>query len=511
MAKIWMAILAVWVGIAGAAGAQASQYFTDPDLLPAEHKALYESAKREIDGWSSRDTFPQTAVEDLKRLVELEPDFLPLYLQQARLAVLRGMAELDRKAANREAEEILKAVIAKQPRYADAYTHLAGAYINGARYDEAREVLEAAGRLDVQEPWLFCVWSRLLGKMGEFADALDYGEACLNEATEDPDAFVEALFRINRYRVQLGRPLPDRNVGAMVFERFEDPNVRVYVAEQLIDSYDGFPGMLAYAFQILTQQQSETPELPAAKLHMARLLHKKAALGSAGYDQGIRAYVLELLAPIEDHEALRDEVFELRFRVDLHKQDMEAAADVLDRAEAQNKVSKRLVKLKRAELYFHSGNYEMAILTYEQLGLKYHPLLIESYKGIGRLEEVDAYYRRLVRDEPNQAWSLGNYASFLLIHYDDVEGAINYGERAVAILNYPLARSNLGLAYLIRAAQRFEAGNLAAARADYKRSIAQRPTRFYVERYCKSHCEAIEAMTREIRKRDQEGPAHYEH
>ncbi|MEM7227168.1 MAG: tetratricopeptide repeat protein [Pseudomonadota bacterium] len=522
MPKIWMAILAIWVGIAGAAGAQASQYFTDPDLLPAEHKALYETAKSEIDDWFYNDPFPQSAAETLERMAALEPNFLPLYLQQSRLAEIRGWVELDGQAASQEAREILKALIAKQPSYADAHTRLAGNYITSARYQEARDVLDAAGRLeatgelDEVGPWLLCLRSRLLGKMGEFADALDYGEACLNGASEDPDATVEALFRINRYAAQLGRSWPDRDVGTLVFERFEDPLVRVDVAEQLIDAYDGFPGMLSYAFQILTRQQSETPELPAVKLQMARLLFKKAGLrgsvGSNTADRGISSYVLDLLEPIKEDEALRDEVFDLWFAV-VHSTDgSKAAGALLETAEARGKVSPHLLMRKRALLYFYSGNYEMAILAFQELGLKYHPLLMQAYEAIGRFDEVEAYYQRLLRDRPNHAWTLGNYAAFRLIQFDDVESAIDYGHRAIAIMNYPLARSNLGLAYLIRASKSFKAGKLEAARADYVIAMAQNPSPLYIERHCGSHCEDIETMVQEIQNQElKNAPLPYEY
>lgn len=65
-------------------------------------------------------------------------------------------------------------------------------------------------------------------------------------------------------------------------------------------------------------------------------------------------------------------------------------------------------------------------------------MLIESKNAANKVDETNALYIKLLTLTPNNAWSRGNYAEFLLHKKHDYDGAIKYAQEALAIMRYPI-------------------------------------------------------------------------
>lgn len=95
---------------------------------------------------------------------------------------------------------------------------------------------------------------------------------------------------------------------------------------------------------------------------------------------------------------------------------------------------------------------------------------------------------------PKNAWVLGNYASFLLFTLNHIDGAIEYGKRALAEMDYPSARNNLSLALLIRASKSFKSGKIEAAQKDFQFAASTGISGSHLVKYCGYYCFDIKKM-----------------
>ena len=81
------------------------------------------------------------------------------------------------------------------------------------------------------------------------------------------------------------------------------------------------------------------------------------------------------------------------------------------------------------------------------------------YESKGDNEKAKIAYLDHLDFEPDSAWDWGNYSSFLLFDYGDVNGAIENGEKALSIMNYGMGRFNLACALYTKWAMLLEKGD----------------------------------------------------
>ena len=75
------------------------------------------------------------------------------------------------------------------------------------------------------------------------------------------------------------------------------------------------------------------------------------------------------------------------------------------------------------------------------------------YSYMGQYDKANEGHKKEIEYEPENAWKLGNYASFLLFDYDNVDGAIENGRKAISIMNYGMGRFTLACALYTKWAQ----------------------------------------------------------
>lgn len=77
----------------------------------------------------------------------------------------------------------------------------------------------------------------------------------------------------------------------------------------------------------------------------------------------------------------------------------------------------------------------------------------EIYRHKGLYKKANEGFKKEIEYEPENAWKWGNYSEFLLFSYDDVDGAIENGQKAINIMNYEMGRFLLACAFYTKWAQ----------------------------------------------------------
>lgn len=72
--------------------------------------------------------------------------------------------------------------------------------------------------------------------------------------------------------------------------------------------------------------------------------------------------------------------------------------------------------------------------------------LTTVYRYLGQYDNANNGFKQEISYEPGNAWVWGNYSDFLLFDYNDVDGAIVKGEKALSIMDYGMGRFTLACA-----------------------------------------------------------------
>ncbi len=133
--------------------------------------------------------------------------------------------------------------------------------------------------------------------------------------------------------------------------------------------------------------------------------------------------------------------------------------------------------LNWADFYIKLGKYEEAILRYKYVlkkGTSNKKAYSNALNGIptvywylGEYDKVDEGYKQLLNYEPESAWNWGYYSNFLLYKYEDVDGAIANGRKALSIMDYGLGRATLASALYTKWAQLLQNPNEKSESAQY--------------------------------------------
>ncbi len=119
--------------------------------------------------------------------------------------------------------------------------------------------------------------------------------------------------------------------------------------------------------------------------------------------------------------------------------------------------------LNWADLLKKQRQYEEAMKRYQYIvetGTSNRKAYSSALSGVttiywymGQYGKANEGYKKEIEYEPESAWNWGNYSSFLLFSYDDVDGAIENGQKAISIMNYGMGRFTLACALYTKWAQ----------------------------------------------------------
>ncbi len=478
-------------------------YATDISDLSSGDQLLFTKIKEKMDDWAGEYEKVTEVQPMIQSFIASNPEFLPIYIEKARLAIMIGFTgKNDYIAANKEALKIIKEIQKKDPNYAKPYVLAGHVYQNLSDLNKAQESLTKAEQLGTDDPWLHLNWANMLYAQERYNEALTRAEMGLRSAANNSKALLAAFFIISRVAEKVGKDSYDIDATKIVFEQFNDPKKRLRIAERLIDSYGGRRDVLVHAYRILKKQKEETPDLPNVDLEFAHLF---LIDGFIVRDDCVAKFKLEqaelskkILLSLPDSEDIKDRKFAMLFNIYMSEKNLALAESSITNASLCN-VDSKLLNRERALLSYKKRQYEQVIEIYNEL-LKEDPgyinddVLLKSYQALGNVDLLHEYHKKNLQVAPNDAWTLGNYASFLLFTMQDIDGAVFYGKQALKRMDYPLARNLTGLALLLKACQAFDAGELNQAEEYYREAKDTQYNAGYLRKYCRNCCHQISAM-----------------
>jgi tetratricopeptide (TPR) repeat protein len=468
-----------------------------------QNEKRLSEVKRLLDNWAGESKSLVAAGVMIDSLIKSAPDFLPVYIEKARLTIMRGATGTnDFKQANRDALAILAELQKKDPNYAKSYVLAGHAFLNVGDFDHARASLERAERIGTTDPWLYNNFADLYGRMRQYDKALAYAKKALPQAKDDSKALVTAIAFISEFSRRAGHPAQAGEIPRLLFASFRDPEQRMRIAVRLTDAYQGAPKVLDYAYEIIQEQLWVTPGLESANLAMAEWLLAKGFTVSRDhvrrYDAQFSSAAEEILDAIKPSPSANERIFAARFGIALGSDDLKKASALLKAATEAGDVPRGALVASEALMMWLREDYAAVIQTEESL-VESDPdyadqsLLAAAYTRLGRTDIEAAYHKRRLQRNPS-AWNLGNYAHFLLMTMHDIDGAIVYGERALEEMKYPIASNDTALAHLTKASMLNRDGNAAAAKIQFQRAQAIGIDEDYVFEYCQTYCADIQKL-----------------
>lgn len=478
-------------------------YETDPSHLSEQKRKLFLEVQSTLDDWDGEYEKLASASIMINSFIHTNPNFLPIYIEKSRLLIMTGTTgQNDFAKLNRDAIEILKEVTSKAPHYPKPYVLAGHAYTNIKDYENAKKSLERAQNLKSEDPWLYNNWAQFHAQNKQYERTIDNAKKALVLSQDNPKSLISAIYYIDKYSKFTNKPSLTPNIQELVFESFKEPQKRLRIAKRLIGAYNGNPKILDDALKIIVAQKRESPNLEAVDLSMAEWLLAKGYRVTNNmidqYDPEMGAAAEKLLQPIQKKPELATRIFSALFAIALSDKNITKANNLLQDAQT-NGIPHHEIMSKKALLMWLAGDYTAVVNVYEVLSRQSpdyedSALLMEAYARLGRVDKLEAHHKRKVQIDPTSAWRLGNYAHFMLFNKRDIDGAIEYGEKALEQMRYPIAENITSLAYLMKASIQKDNGNHSEARKNLERAHSIGYDDAYIEKYCAEYCNAIRRL-----------------
>lgn len=493
----------------GTACTAAETYETDPAKLPPGKRALYLQAKKTLNDWTGEHAKLTAASAMIDSFIKSDPTFLPIHIEKARWAIMTGTeGKNDFAKFNREALAIVLELQRKAPAYAKPYVLAGHIYMNINELANARKSLEQASRLQTNDPWLYLNWCDLLMRTKEYDAAMAYATKGLIASADDGKAMVSAIYFLgSNGDASIASP-SSQQVAALVFAAVKDPLQRLRIADRLTAAYSGDARLLAYAYDLIMLQKKETPQLRETDLSLAEWFLEKGYLVTtnqvATYDKQFSAAAARLLDQLPDKPSMKNRIFNARFLIATSDQDLNKARTLIERARASGVTQDRLLTAQ-ARLMWLAHDYAGVIAVYDELARldpTYDDELLQmaAYAQLGDNNKLEAYHRRQVERNPTSAWTLGNYAGFLL-DSGQYFHAVDFGEKALAEMPYPVAQDTTAIAHLLVAGILAQTGDKDKAATNVARALELGFDRERLARQCKQYCASIDELLLKNRKR----------
>ncbi len=475
---------------------------TEATDLSAEKREQFLQIGTILNDWSGEYEKLETAGVMIDSFIRSEPNFLPAYVEKARLTIMLGATgSNDHIKANRDALNILFNLQKRQPAYAKPYILAGHAYLNLGDLNNAKRSLERAEKIGSADPWLYINWSDLYGRLKQHNKALINSRKALLLSIDNGKAMTSAIYLIGKYSKFSDNPSQDGDISNFVFKSFDDPEQRIRIASRLTKAYTGDQRVLQYAYQIIEKQGRETPERESVAMAMAEWLLTKGYRRTENYiekyDPTFSSAAEKVLDAINPTDSSRDQIFSNKFSIALSDDDHYKAEVLLKNAEAGN-VSPLTVSMAKAKMMWLKDDYTsvVAIITAaaeNDPSLLGDALLIGAYDRLGRTDMLGAYLKMLVDKNPTSAWNQGNYAEFLLRRMNDIDGAIKYGDEALRLMKYPIAQNITALAYLMKASN-LERSNVLDSKKYVRRAESIGFDDTFILENCENYCVNIRRL-----------------
>jgi tetratricopeptide (TPR) repeat protein len=279
-------------------------------------------------------------------------------------------------------------------------------------------------------------------------------------------------------------------------------------AREILDSWSGQGKKLIEADVLLKSVLEADSNYAPAYREYGRLFTMAGVIDEDSYSQNsLELAEASILKAIEIEPKYADAFVLLGHVYTVMKQD-NAAKKALVKAQ---KIGTKIpwLPLNWAALYAKQKQYKKAQHYYE-LALKAGGLNKKAYlsalDGVIntsmqtlQYDKANAAYQKQIAYDETQAWNWGNYSSFLLFNYNDVDAAIFNGQKAISLMDYGMARFTLACAFYTKWAQLLQGNHDIAAKQYFDKAWALYP---YPERVIQMtrNYKATEVTAKELQK-----------
>jgi len=430
----------------------------------ATSQANYLEARSLLDSWQGELSFLSAAKEKLDLVVADDPDFLPARVELARYRIMLYASFRDPEQLN-VALQLLQSCAQKDRTYAKPYVLMGHLYVLRRQFGESQQALERAEAIGTDDPWLNLNFADLYEQSGQPRQATTRALAALQSDALYPKTIAAAITTVFKNGDAVAQQEAVNSLAQYLNSRDLSREVLVELADRLVRGWGGRRNQLVAAAIVVDKLGSDYPEYSGTYVAAAKLVLQ------TGYKRQSGAY------SIYDRKALKaaDELLDKALQMDpgnvdvrleianLHfnSKKIDAAADILTDPAVAAMEDSRIYAL-RGRIYQAQYKNIEAIAAYENaVRVATHTKAVAEaetaltiiYPRVGRLDDAEAIHLRAIAMAPNNAWAYGNYAAFLLHSRKDPEQAIAYAEKALAIMNYGLARQTLAEALQVQAAQ----------------------------------------------------------
>lgn len=238
------------------------------------------------------------------------------------------------------------------------------------------------------------------------------------------------------------------NKDPELFSKFDE-------ARELLNSWRGQRDKLQKAGRLLQEIVEKDAEYAPAYREFGRLYIMSGFINSDNYRKGsLSPSETAILRSIEiepdyaDSYVLLGHLYTNMKRYDEAGMALKKAEEIgtetpwlpLNWADLLKKRKKYNEAMERYQYVVNSGTKNRKAYTSALEGVT------TMYRYMGQYDKANAGYLDEINYEPDNAWKWGNYSSFLLFTYNDVDDAIKNGEKALSIMNYGMGRFILGCA-----------------------------------------------------------------
>lgn len=481
------------------------QYQIDIDYLQENNKGSFKNILNLLD--NDHRNFSDLIILESKidKIIAAEPHFLPAYVEKARLTLKIGLeGDGDFRIINQNALEILNDIIPKAPNYPKPYILAGRIYINLKQYEKAWATLKKADELKSNDPWLHNNWAALLGVKKKYKEAFNRSKKALRNSKNNRNALVVAINNIVEFSSKTEtKPIDYRSeIADTIFNSYNDPLERLEVAKEIVDSYDGRQQLFYIVYEILKRQKGLTPELENIDLELAYLIFKSGFRVAKGNVKYYNTKTCEkakmILTSLKEKESFKNRIFEMEFDIAMSNKNLSQAGFLLGKAK-EEKITGWLFEERQGLYFYETRKYQALINRFEHLA-KSDPmygnnaLLMSAYYKTGNVKKLGDFYKMEAERYKTNAWAQGNYATFLLFYLNDPDGAIQYGRKALKLMDYPIAREVTSLALLTKAGLLFSEGKVSPSEKLYNEALLVGFNNEYVKKNCRKHCRDIDSM-----------------
>lgn len=225
-------------------------------------------------------------------------------------------------------------------------------------------------------------------------------------------------------------------------------------AQSLMDQYEGHPSVLRAAYRKIKRLQRINPNSRYSLVSMGRLTYKSNYIKNDEYRPEALAKANEYLTQaIEENPDFFDALFYGGYTA-LYMKDSVRADELGSKMKALNPTSPKTF-LYFAELTQSKKEFALceeycrkavaADSTGDMLRKTIY-ILTDALVEQDKIYDADFAYRDYLLEDPNSAWTRGNYSQFLRIYKKDYDEAIYQAEEALKLMNYGVGHYQLGQA-----------------------------------------------------------------